>query len=100
VDKMGIRPETKLGKWSVGLNIFFLIVVSISVILVLVLRILSFDDVWWDITVNVFLAPIVALIIGIMAIRRKDRSILVYSSVAIGILAILFILLHSLFISD
>jgi len=97
---MRVKPETKLGKWSVGLNIFFLIVIIASIILVKVLGILSFDDIWWDITVNVFLAPIVAFILGIMAIRKKDNSVLVYSSVVVGLLAILFILLHSLFISD
>jgi len=97
---MRLKPKTKLGKWSVGLNIFFLIVIIASIILVKVLGILSFDDIWWDITVNVFLAPIVAFILGIMAIRKKDNSVLVYSSVVVGLLAILFILLHSLFISD
>lgn len=97
---MKIKPETKLGKWSVWLNISFLIVIIISIISVKVLGILSFDDTWWDVSVNVFLAPIAALIIGIIAIRKEDRSVLVYSSVVIGLLAILFILLHSLFISD
>ncbi|PIN87996.1 hypothetical protein COV12_00860 [Candidatus Woesearchaeota archaeon CG10_big_fil_rev_8_21_14_0_10_32_24] len=77
-----------------------MIVIIASIILVKVLGILSFDDIWWDITVNVFLAPIVAFILGIMAIRKKDNSVLVYSSVVVGLLAILFILLHSLFISD
>jgi len=98
---MRIKPETKLGKWSVGLNIFFLIVIIISVTLVNVLGILSYNDHWWDVTVPVvFLASIVAFILGIMTIKKKDHSVLVYSSIAIGLLTILFILLHSLFISD
>ena len=98
---MRIKPETKLGKWSVGLNIFFLIVIIISVTLVNVLGILSYDDHWWDVSAAIiFPASIIAFILGIMAMKKKDPSVLVYSSVVIGLLVILFILLHSLFISD
>ena len=98
---MRIKPKTKLGKWSVWLNAFFLIVIAISIILVKVLRILNFDDHWWDVTVPIiFSASIVAFILGIIAIKKKDHSVLVYLSVVIGLLTILFIPLHSLFISD
>ena len=95
-------PETKLGKWSVWLNTFFLIVIITSIILVKVLGILSFEvGHWWDVTVLVFLASIAAFIIGIIAVRKnKERSILVYLSILIGLLTILFLLLHSLFIND
>ena len=75
--------------------------IIISIILVKVLGILSFDDTWWDVTAAVvFPVEIIAFILGIIAIKKKDYSILVYSSVVIGLLAILFLLLHSLFISD
>jgi len=98
---MKVKPETKLGKWSVWLNIFFLIVIITSIILVNGLGILSYDDHWWDVTVPiVFLASIVGFILGIIAIIKKDHSVLVYSSVVIGLLTILFIPLHSLFIND
>ena len=99
---MRIKPKTKLGKWSVGLNMFFLIVVVISIILVKVLGILNFDDHWWDVTVPIiFSASIIGFILGIIAIiKNKERSLLVYISVIIGLLAILFIPLHSLFIND
>jgi len=97
---MIIKPKSKLGKWSVWLNIFFLIVIAISVILVNVLGILSYDNHWWDVTVLVFFAPIIAFILGIMAIRKRDNSFLVYASVVVGLLAILFLLFHSLFIND
>ncbi len=99
---MIIIPNTKLGKWSVGLNIFFLLVITISIILVLVFRILSFDDHWWDVTVPVaFLIDMIALYTGIRAVRKnKDRSVLVYLSIFVGVCTVLFILLHSLFIND
>jgi len=100
--KFILKPKTKLGKWSVWLNTFFLIVIVASIILVNVFGILSYDDHWWDVTVPiVFLASIAAFILGIKAIRKnKERSVLVYISVIIGLLAILFIFLHSLFIND
>ncbi len=97
-------PKTKLGKWSICLNIFFLIVTAISLILVKILGILSFDEGhWWDVTVPIaiVLAPIAALVTGIIAVKKnKERSVLVYLSILISIFVILFLLLHSLFISD
>ena len=100
--KKNITPKTILGKWSVGLNVFFLIVIITSIVLVKVLGILSFDDHWWDVTVPlVFLASIVALFTGIISVRKnKESSVLVYLSIFISICAILFIIFHSLFISD
>ena len=95
-------PRTKSGQWSVGLNAFFLVAVFASGALVLVLKILSFDDRWWDITVPIiFLATITAFVLGILAIRKyKETSVLVYASVSLGLLSLLFLLLHSLFIND
>jgi uncharacterized membrane protein YfcA len=99
---MRLKSEAKLGKWSVGLNAFFLFVIIISVVLVNVLGVLSYNDHWWDITVLVvFIASIAGFILGVVAIiKKKDQSVLVYVSVIIGLLAILFIPWHSLFIND
>jgi len=98
---MQLKPQTKFGKWSVWLNAFFLIIITISIILVNVLGILSYDDHWWDVTVPILaLATITAFILGIIATIKKERSVLVYISIIIGLLAILFIPLHSLFIND
>ena len=99
--KNDLLPKTRLGKWSVWLNVFFFAVISASVVLVKVLGILSYDDHWWDVTVLVFFASIAAFILGIIAIiKNKERSVSVYVSVIVGLLSILFLLLHSLFISD
>jgi uncharacterized membrane protein len=98
---MQLKPQTKLGRWSVWLNAFFLIIITVSIILVNVLGILSYDDHWWDVTVPILaLATITAFILGMIATIKKERSVLVYISVIIGLLAILFIPLHSLFIND
>ena len=100
--KTNLIPTSKLGKWSVGLNAFFLVAVATSCVLVLVLKILNFDDHWWDVTVAVsFPASIIALITGIVAVRKyEERSVLVYLSIFVGVCTVLFILLHSLFIND
>jgi hypothetical protein len=97
-----IMSKTTLGKWSVWLNAFFLISMIISIILVKILRVLSFDDHWWDVTVPItFLASIIAFILGLIAIKKyRENSALVYTSIAINILLILFIIFHSLFIND
>jgi hypothetical protein len=98
---MKLNPQTILGKWSVWLNAFFLIIIVASITLVNGLGVLSYNDHWWDITVPiVFLASIVGFILGIIAIIKKERSALVYISVIVGLLTILFIPLHSLFIND
>ena len=99
---MKIKPQTKLGRCSAGLNLFFLIVIAASLVSVLILKILSYDDTWWDVTVPIaFLIEMAALCTGIIAVKKhKDKSVLVYLSIAIGLLTILFVLLHSLFIND
>ncbi|MEI7792770.1 MAG: hypothetical protein WCI57_04775 [Candidatus Berkelbacteria bacterium] len=100
--KSNFLPKSKLAKWSVGLNSFFLLSMVVSSSLVLVFKVLSFDNHWWDITVAVtFPASIIALISGIIAkVKSKDRSALVSLSIFVGVLTVLFILLHSLFIND
>ena len=99
---MIIKPKTKLGKWSAGLNLLFLIIISVSVSSVLVLKILNFDDHWWDVTVPVSsLIEMTAFVTGIISVTKdKERSVLVYFSIFVGILTIFFVLLHSLFIND
>jgi 1,4-dihydroxy-2-naphthoate octaprenyltransferase len=100
--KLNFVPKTILGKWSVGLNTFFLILIIISIVFVKVFRILSFDDHWWDVTVLVTIpASIIAFLTGIRAvIKNKERSILVFLSILIGTGVIFFLIFHSLFIND
>lgn len=99
---MDYLPKTRLGKWSAGLNVLFLVIVTTAIILALVLGILNFDDHWWDVTVPIaFLISMAAFFTGIRAVRKfQDRSALVYLSIVTGICVILFVLLHSLFIND
>ena len=94
-------PKTKIGKWSVGLNFAFVLLISIFLILGLVLKVVSFDSHWWDATVGIAVPLILAAFVtGIIAIIKKDHSRLVYLSIFIGTCSILFVCLHSLFIND
>jgi len=90
------------GKWSVYLNTFFLSVAVLSCFLVFGLKVLSFDDHWWDVTVPIIvLASIVGLIFGIISVRKGEkRSWLVIVSIIVSCLMILFVITHSLFIND
>lgn len=94
-------PRTVLGTWAFCIQIGFLIVIAISVFLVLGLNVLDFGDRWWDVTVAIaFPASIIAFILGIIALTKKDRRPAVWVAVGIGIATVLFALLHSVFISD
>jgi hypothetical protein len=98
----GIIPTTILGKISVALHTFFLLT-TITSILLDVSEALSFDEGhWWDITVAILvLTSLTALITGIIALKkRKDKSLLVKASITLGVLTILFLLTHSLYIND
>jgi len=92
--KIALLPETQLGKWSVGLTAVFFMFTLLSLV--------TFDEGhWWDLTVGVAVPiDIAAFFIGIMAIRKSDRSLLVFLSIFIGSCLILFLLSHSLFIND
>ncbi|HEY5589077.1 MAG TPA: hypothetical protein VIK86_08990 [Candidatus Paceibacterota bacterium] len=99
---MKVLPESRLGKCSVGLTIFFLMLIS-TFFAFMLLGLVSFDEGhWWDLTVGVaVLVEIIAFILSIMAMRKtNERSILIYLSIIIGICVILFLFLHSLFIND
>jgi hypothetical protein len=99
--QLKILPKTALGKWSVGLNVLFVIAIAVSVTLVKVLGLLSFDDRWWDITVLVFPASVIGAILGIIALTRsRDSCLSVSLSIFTGTCTFLFLILHSLFIND
>ena len=100
--KIALFPKTRIGKWSVGLTMFFFLLI-IAFFAFMLLGFVTFDEGhWWDLTVGVAVPLVIsAFITGIIAVKKnKDRSILVYLSIFIGSCAILFLLLHSLFIND
>lgn len=99
--KTKFLPKSSLGKWSAGLTAFFVLLITVFLIFVL-FGMVTFDEGHlWDITVAVAASTeIVAFILSILAVKKKERSVSVYLSLIIGACVILFILLHSLFIND
>lgn len=90
-----------MGKWSAGLTAFFVLLITVFLIF-MSFGMVTFDEGHlWDITVAVA-APteIIAFILSVLALKKKERSVSVYLSLIIGTCVILFILLHSLFIND
>lgn len=99
--KAQFLPKSSLGKWSSGLTSFFILLITVFLIF-MSFGLVTFDEGHlWDITVAAS-APteIIAFILSILAVKKKERSVSVYLSLIIGACVILFILLHSLFIND
>ncbi|MFA5793303.1 MAG: hypothetical protein WC897_05585 [Candidatus Gracilibacteria bacterium] len=100
--KIALIPKTKTGKWSAGLTVFFLLLLT-AFFAFMLFGFVTFDEGhWWDLTVGIAVPLVISTFItGIVAvIKNKDRSVSVYISIFIGSCAILFLLLHSLFIND
>lgn len=99
---MRVLPKSKSGKWAIGFTMIFLLLLIIFFIFML-FGVVTFDKGhWWDATVGIAVpVEIIAFILSIITLRkRKDKSVLIYLSTALGICLILFLLLHSLFIND
>jgi len=106
---LGIKLKTKLGKWSVGLIIamFILFFMGSSFVDLFYKSVSSGRTILEDIVKRPgvslvmlagFACGIIGFITGIIAIfKKKEHSILVYISTAIGALLILFLIGELLF---
>ncbi len=93
-------PESRLGKWAVGMTLACLLLLA-TFFLFMAMGLVDFDTGhWWDVTIGVAV-PIefVAFALSIMAVR-KERSVLTYCSLILGIMTVIFLLTHSLYIHD
>ena len=97
---MKTLPENRFGKWAVGMTITCLLLLTVFFLLMAV-GLVDFDTGhWWDATVGIIVPlELMALIFSIIAIR-KEKSVLTWFSFILGVLAVVFLLTHSLFISD
>lgn len=95
-------PTSALGKWSVALMTIALVGTILAIVIFALIQGMSFGEHWWDWTVaTAFPIGVIALILGAIAYwGKKDRSTSVLLTVILGILLIVFILTHSLYISD
>lgn len=93
-------PESRLGKWAVGMTLACLLLL-VTFILCMAIGVVDFDTGhWWDVTIGVAVPiELAAFALSIMAIR-KERSVLTYCALIFGVIAILFLLTHSLYIHD
>lgn len=93
-------PESRVGKWAVGMTIIcvFLLVVFF---LFMSIGLVDFDTGhWWDALLAIAIPiELLAFILSIIAVRQ-ERTILTYCSLILGIVAIVFLLTHSLYIHD
>lgn len=99
---MKLLPLNRTGIWSVGLTLFSALLL-LTFFAFMALGLVTFDTGhWWDITI-VLAGPaeFAAFILSVASIRRKEgRSVFVSVSFALGLCAVLFLFLHSLFIHD
>ncbi|MDD2422384.1 MAG: hypothetical protein PHU78_09650 [Heliobacteriaceae bacterium] len=93
-------PENWLGKWAVGLTLTCVLLLVIFFLL-MAMGLVDFDTGhWWDVTLGVAVPiELIAFVLSIMAVR-KERTVLAYSSLIFGIMVVLFLLTHSLYIHD
>ena len=97
---MKTMPASKTGNLAVGLMglcvltlIFFFVFMAAGIV--------EFDTGhWWDVAVGIASASgLGALVLGLLSLK-KDPALLVRGTVVLGVLGVLFLLTHSLFISD
>jgi hypothetical protein len=69
--------------------------------LFMAMGILDFDTGhFWDVTIGIaVITEFAAFVLSIFAVR-KEQTVLIYCSLAFGIIAVIFLLTHSLYIHD
>lgn len=83
--KISFLPKSRLGKWTVGFNVFCILSAIFICIFAGILHVLS------DMTTGVFgaafvIVSLIAFITGIIAvIKNKDRSVLIFWTILIGL---------------
>ena len=90
--KISFLPKSPLGKWTVGLNIFFLIAFIFLYIFAELLNLIPFEIVR-IIGATSVIVSIIAFFTGVIAvIKIKERSALVFLSIIIGLVVLSFVI--------
>lgn len=90
--KINFLPKSRWGKWSAGLNMFFLLVSIFFYIFAELLNVITSDMVVTIFGATAVIASVIAFFIGITSvIKNKERSILVFISIFVGFVVLLFI---------
>jgi cytochrome bd-type quinol oxidase subunit 2 len=93
-------PESRLGKWAVGMTLCYVILILVFFLFMVVGMVDFNTGHWWDVTVGGTVPiALTAFVLSILAVRR-ERTVLIRCAVVLGIAVILFLLTHSLYIHD
>jgi membrane associated rhomboid family serine protease len=87
--QMKILPKTTLGKWAVGLSIAFIILIGMKIA----------DYIHFPLpTFAIAALGIIGLIIGLLAVfRNKDRAILNFLPILVGVVILLWTAAETIF---
>jgi hypothetical protein len=93
---LAVAPITRVGRWAVGL------VAAILLLAVAVFTVVPDDSiVAWVVTFSMLALTVAGGVVLFVAIfRRRERALSVYAAALVLVAGVLFVLLHSLFISD
>lgn len=90
--KISFLPKSCSGKWSAGLNIFFLLVSIFFYIFAELLNIITSDMLITIFGATAVIASVIAFFIGITTvIKNKERSVLVFLAIFVGFVVLTFI---------
>jgi len=94
--RISILPKTSLGRWSVGLAAAFILVVASNILLgPMAWNVLEFNS--GSVELRIFfvalcISGIGSLVTGLISIiKSKERSILTYLALVVGLFTLLFI---------
>lgn len=84
---MGLLPKTHTGRWAFGLSVAFIVLIAVKIIAFLPLP-----------TFSIAAIGLGGFIIGIVAIfKNKDRAILTFLAILVGLVIMLWIVLEFIF---
>jgi len=90
--KTNLLPKSRLGTWSVGLSTFTLSVFIFFYIFAELLNVITSEILITIFGASAVIASLIAFFIGIVAVaKNKERSFLVYLSILMGLVVLVFI---------
>lgn len=91
--KISILPKSRFGRWTVGLNIFFLLSTIFFYIFAELLRIIQSDILITIFGFTSIIASLSALFTGVVAVKKnKERSVMVFMAILTGFVVLVFII--------
>src|SRR5689334_19677758 len=91
--KISFLPKSRLGTWTAGLNIFFLLVCIFLYIFAELKHVIISDSLIGIVGATSLIALVTVFFTGIIAvIKNKERSVLVFLAILIGSVILAFIL--------